>query len=147
MLNSVTIAIPFLFMIIACQPREYSGNADDAMEVMVLPDDFIEFYDRFHADSSYQIEHIVFPLSLKHRDTTTTDTAYELTASNWQFHRKIAPDDYWSIEYYQPVEGVIVEHIFSRLDGFWIERRFAKSTVDWYLIYYSGLQQMDEKWK
>jgi hypothetical protein len=46
-----------------CKPKATVTENEPSEEAVpdTLPDDFVEFYDKFHTDSAYQLEHIIFP--------------------------------------------------------------------------------------
>ena len=103
----------------------------------VFPEDFTEFYDRFHSDSLYQMEHVSFPLSgIPALQMQQMDSLYYFQKENWRMHRAI-PDSaiaYHSIE--EIDEGIIEEEIGLEEKRVTIFRRFSKIGDEWYLIYY-----------
>lgn len=126
----------------ACGESKAPGQGEEAAkapQALELPDDFIEFYKRFHNDSVYQKSHIVFPLQSTTHDTLTGDSIVTWTSENWVLHKMVVPGEFWDIDFRIPANNVIVEYIYARDGSYYLERRFAKSSEDWYLIYYSGL--------
>lgn len=104
-----------------------------------LPDDFIAFYQKFHSDSAFQWAHVIFPLTSVTQDSSGLDSTITWTRENWVPHMMIVPGEEWSVDFQMPLNNIVVEHIYARNGSFSIERRFARSKSDWYLIYYSGL--------
>ena len=115
-----------------------------------LPQDFEEFYDRFHSDSLYQLDHIVFPLEgLPHStgdgDTTDVTKRFFWQREGWKKHNHFN-DPSGQFEHWYEVKGDrVVEH-YLQIKGTKIvmHRRFAKLDDEWYLIYYSGLREREE---
>lgn len=113
-----------------------------------LPSDFEEFYDRFHNDSAYQMEHIIFPLSGMPgglNEESPIDDSFKWYPEFWELHRPMIDDDN---EFIQQItildEFTIVEIIRYRKTRFGMERRFAKMGDEWFLIYYVGMNLMTE---
>ncbi len=122
----------FLLILVSCQTKQDSKWANGA-----LPEDFTEFYDRFHSDSLYQMEHISFPLSgIPALQMQQMDTLHYFKKKNWRMHRAI-PDS--AIAYQGIVEideDIIEEEIGLRENRVAIFRRYSKIGDEWYLIYY-----------
>lgn len=110
-----------------------------------LPPDFEAFYRRFHTDSLFQIEHIVWPL----QGLTAVETdggnlqkqAVYWELKTWRMHR---PVNFGSGEFKRRVEvlgdELVVEHISYAAANFGLERRFVRrSDGDWELIYYADI--------
>ena len=60
------LLVVVVFMIIACKPANLDTRTTEPAEdisAVEIPQDFRIFYDRFHSDTSFQLEHIVIPLS------------------------------------------------------------------------------------
>ncbi|HKK87967.1 MAG TPA: hypothetical protein VJ917_03895 [Saprospiraceae bacterium] len=116
----------------SCQTKQESKWVEGA-----LPEDFTDFYDRFHSDSLYQMEHISFPLSgIPALQMQQLDSLYYFKKQNWRLHRAI-PDSaiaYQSIE--EIDEGIIEEEIGLTENRVAIFRRYSKIGDEWYLIYY-----------
>lgn len=127
------IFLPGILLLLgACQSRT-SGP----FQAEGLPEDFVEFYNRFHSDSLYQMEHISFPLSgIPALQMTGADTMYYFKKDDWRMHRSL-PD---SLIAYQSIieidEGIIEEEIGLQEQDVAIFRRYSKIGNEWYLIYY-----------
>jgi hypothetical protein len=139
-------AVAWLLMgLVACTQKPAPQGVAVSNATAGLPEGFTDFYDRFHADSLYQIAHIVWPLEGKTNvqiDSTKSmvlDTTW--LPEHWQMHR---PVDFNKGEYRQQVQQVgdvlVIERIFTQVGNFGLERRFAKSpSGEWELIYYSDM--------
>ncbi len=104
---------------------------------------FQGFYERFHSDSLYQMEHILFPLEglPSVMDTTLANVPdFRWTESNWRMHRAF---DFEGSEYEQTLatfgEDVVVEKIMHQTGAFGMLRRFARMDGEWYLIYFADM--------
>lgn len=115
-----------------------------------LPEDFVKFYDRFHTDSMYQLDHIVFPLEgLPHStgDGDTTDTKrFFWNREGWKKHNHFNDPSGQFEHWYEVIGDRVIEHwLLMRGTKMVMRRRFAKLDDEWYLIYYSGLRPAEEK--
>ena len=114
----------------ACQP------ADDQQE----SDDFAAFYEQFHQDSLYQINHISFPLEGLPHNARREDPNFRWHAEDWQMHRPFdSRHAGFDIEQVRLGEDLGVEKIISSNGQFGMMRRFARLNGEWYLIYYAGM--------
>lgn len=144
---SVFVAIALLS---ACKNQPQTGMKPDEVKTTVqLPQDFLAFYDKFHHDSLYQLEHVVWPLQ---GDTSeqVDSTHYKKVPVRWQpgsWHMQrldYNPNDYLR-EVQMLGDVLIIEHIRAKSANYGIERRFAKQPDDeWALIYYSDMQEISK---
>lgn len=136
------------FMIIACKPASVDTNASttaEEMAVVEIPEDFRLFYDRFHSDTTFQLEHIVFPLSglPANADTLTPGTNFKWEKEGWRWHRPVDPTlTGFEREWQMLSRELISETISQKAAGFGMRRRFAKMDTDWMLIYYAGMNPL-----
>ncbi len=143
----ILLSIFFLLTLIpSC--RNTSSSAKDSppsmQEQNTLPQDFISFYDKFHTDSLYQLNHIVWPLRGIPRVTNQSVEElqkFEWKKKDWVLHSKPDPaDKELIIEYDLSVPNIITENIHFRNTELRMMRRFAKSNKgEWFLIYYAAL--------
>lgn len=122
----------------ACQ-RQAPAPPDSG----ILPTDFQVFYELFHRDSSYQMEHIRFPLEglPDYADSLTIASGqYTWEAEDWVMHKRQLADD---PEFQRVVtmfgDFVVRERFVHKERPLMTERRFEKVQDEWYLIYYAGL--------
>ena len=118
-------------------------------EKETIPPDFLIFYSQFHNDSLFQIEHIDFPLSgiPNYADSLIlAENNFRWEKDNWEIHKLT---DLRKDNFHEDLvimdEGFIKEFI-SVGQGekqLWMERRFLKSSGDWRLIYFAGLNKRD----
>lgn len=113
-----------------------------------LPPDFLEFYQRFHRDSLYQMAHISWPLqgdaSFQVDSTTYEKRSTTWEPKDWLMHR---PVDFGTGEFKRQWDvlgdELIIERIAYAAANFGLERRFAKQfNGEWELVYYSDMQEL-----
>lgn len=125
---------------------ETSMNDLTAADSLGLPEDFLAFYERFHKDSAYQMDHIIFPLAglPTDADTMSNPQYYRYQREDWVLHKPFNdPFGDYVREYATPTEDVVVERFVLPKLGYYIERRFAKMDEGkWYLIYYANVNRM-----
>ncbi len=133
----------------ACQNQSQPGSEPETVSqtTVQLPRDFLDFYEKFHRDSQYQMEHVVWPLQ---GDTSeqVDSTHYKKVGIQWrpeEWHtQRLAynPKDYHR-DLQMLGEVLIIERIRAKAANYGIERRFAKQPEgEWALIYYSDMQEM-----
>lgn len=115
----------------ACRHDKGQNATEDLSEMFSseLPEDFLSFYMRFHTDSLYQIEHVIFPLQMK------ADSSY-FYPEDWRMHRPFADQGGEYQQGFININGLIIEKIVSANQVFRMERRFSKSGGAYNLIYY-----------
>lgn len=126
------------------QTEEEAASADS----LKLPDDFVAFYDRFHTDSQYQMDHITFPLEGLPNSTGDGDTLlterFFWQRDDWQRHNHFTDPSGQFEHWYEVLNERIIEHwVQMKGTNLVLRRRFAKLDEDWYLIYYAGMRPKD----
>lgn len=124
-----------LGLIYGCKSKEKQG------ELPGLPEDFEVFYTKFHTDSLYQMEHIVFPLEghvrlLENQIEIINPVTWE--ADEWEMHKPFNDHGGTFTRKYLMTENVVIEKINDKSNFFKMERRFAKFGDSWSLIYYGA---------
>jgi len=94
-----------------------------------IPTDFIAFYDHFHSDSLFQLDHIIFPLKSENDDKV-------YTRDNWILHTPFNSQGGAFVRSYNNINGIIVEFVKEKTGFVTIERRFSKMSEEYHLIYY-----------
>ncbi len=139
--------LPLLAAIFLFACKDKPKTAEEVRTTVQLPQDFLDFYNKFHQDSQYQVEHIVWPLQ-GDTDEQVDSTHYqkkttEWQQANWRMQRMNFDQSDYVIERQMLGDILIIERIRARSANFGIERRFAKqSDGQWNLIYYSDLQEL-----
>ncbi len=111
-----------------------------------LPADFVTFYEKFHADSVFQMAHISFPLEgyPMSPDSATLANNFRWTADKWAMHRgNMFVDSLYTRRFEAPLPNMITEVIMQRDRPFGTYRRFLKRGDAWSLIFYSDMNRMD----
>lgn len=119
------------------------------IEQDTLPADFVEFYDQFHADTAFQLAHITFPLEGLPNSQGDADTIpilrYFWQKENWTFHRPLNDPSQQFDNWFEVLDPRIIEHwINMKGTNLFLQRRFAKLSDGWYLIYYAGMRPRDK---
>ena len=94
-----------------------------------IPSDFLAFYDRFHSDSIFQMNHTVFPVM-------SGNPEVKYNKESWQIHKPFDAQGGNFLRSFGNINGIIIELIQEKTGFVTIERRFSKITNDYHLIYY-----------
>jgi len=129
----------YLICLWSCKDQPEAQNTISQEAPKELPSDFIEFYKAFHADSLFQVNHIIFPISSTIQDTAGRDSTITWEPETWKMHHAIIPDKFWTVDFTIPFDGAVVEYVYTKAGGYWMERRYVRQDSTWFLIYYSGL--------
>ena len=138
--------LPFaLLLFFACknQPAENTSTDTPNNE---LPEGFSAFYQQFHHDSAFQMNHIIFPLegipNNADQETIQADT-FRWQKETWSLMR---PVDYQMSEYQRDfiplTDELVMERIIHKGGQFGMVRRFAIISDEWHLIYYAGVNRL-----
>ena len=143
------LALVNLFLA-GCKERAVTQEpaAEGVVEADPIPADFLEFYDRFHADSAYQMEHINFPLeglpSAEGDIDSIVDQRYFWQRDEWKKHNHFTDPSGQFEQWFEILDARVIEHwVQVRGTKLVIRRRFAKMDDGWYLIYYAGLRPLE----
>jgi len=102
-----------------------------------IPSDFLSFYDKYHSDSLFQIEHTIFPVK-------SAIDSVSISKYDWVMHKPFNSQGGNYIRTYNNINGIIVEFVNEKTGFVNIERRFAKMGGDYNLIYYNIKTQFDK---
>jgi hypothetical protein len=136
--------LTFLSFLIIVSCKNYD-NAEEisiqAKDFKSLPVGFQEFYIKFHADTSFQYTHVSFPMQghiiHKHPEGDTTESV-TWTKKNWRIHEQFDTNNKAFTQDFQLVSDNAILESITGLEGmFRIEKRYAKLSDGWNLIYYS----------
>ncbi|WP_321370203.1 DUF4348 domain-containing protein [uncultured Draconibacterium sp.] len=117
-MKSILIFAMFLVLLSSCNSIE--------------PEDFDDFYERFHQDSLFQQSRLKFPIQGSYKDF---DTTMEWTSSNWGFIRNTV-SEIDSTEYdiiFKKSKRKVIEQINCKDCGLTFEIRFEVIDQKWYL--------------
>lgn len=106
--------------------------------------DFQEFYEQFHQDSLYQVQHITFPLQgipdNAANNPNYQEGSFRWESSSWKMNKPIDLDEHGFSRKLQAVgDNMIIETLMHSSGQYGLQRRFAKMEEEWMLIYYAGL--------
>lgn len=120
----------------ACQRKE----ADTAH--------FEIFYERFHRDSAFQMQHILFPLEGLPDNAFGSDKnldGFKWEAKTWVIHQPINfKTSGFKRELKSFGKDLIVERVVHESGDYAMLRRFARINNQWTLIYYAGLNPIQK---
>ncbi|MEM1327705.1 MAG: hypothetical protein AAGI23_17215 [Bacteroidota bacterium] len=119
----------------------------EAESVDVVLADFNTFYDQFHEDSTYQKAHILFPIQgiPSNADSLTlADRNFRWTEENWVVQNAIAANSGFTSTILPVDSALVIERIMHKTGQYAMERRFAKMNGEWMLIYYAGLNRVNQ---
>ena len=140
----IVLLLPlFLF---SCKNSTPAPPATETATAAPLPEGFADFYQKFHSDSLYQIEHTVFPLEglPDHADSAAiAGNDFRWQAEDWRMQRQF---DFEMSEFKRHIVPVndmmVVERIVHQSGEFGMVRRFARVGGEWHLIYYAGMNRL-----
>lgn len=100
--------------------------------------EFLDFYNKYSTDSLYQMQHTVFPLEgmKSPTDSTTIDPDFRWNENEWVLHSAFNDANGDFTREFVEVGGIVFEFISDLSGTFTMERRFAKLSSGWHLIYY-----------
>ncbi len=142
-LSFVVLFLIFTGIFYFVKKKTVSRNADPVTTVATtpkLPDDFHDFYNKFHTDSLFQMEHIIFPLEgLKKSKDSNEMIPVKWEKNEWRMHRPFNDYEGTFERSFTNMDGIITEYIRSTNGMFSLEKRYAKINGEWHLIYYREL--------
>ncbi|MEM9837394.1 MAG: hypothetical protein AAF828_12875 [Bacteroidota bacterium] len=129
-------------LLTACQ----SGTATTELPSLPdsLPADFVNFYAKFHADSTYQMEHIQWPLRGFPDQQLAPGEQFAFTPDTWVMQRLIDAQATGYVSSFTALTNdLVVENIINEAEKAQLERRFLRRTDgEWELIYYQGVRPL-----
>ena len=140
--NFYTFLVIGSFAFIACKntPDQNLGLEEDFT-------DFQQFYEQFHQDSVYQMEHITFPLQGVPDNVANAPNYSEnftFSPETWVLNRPIDLEKSHFQRSLRPIgTQLIIEQLIHESGSYGMERRFAKIDGEWMLIYYQGINPIN----
>lgn len=104
-----------------------------------LPKGFLQFYDTFHQDSSFQLQHILFPLQGHQTDSLGNTHPNTWQPDSWKQHRPISFLGTTYQQVFEVVPGFITDIIYSEQYSLTMIRRFVETGDTYMLVYYKEL--------
>lgn len=140
-MKNILYSIMLLTLFASCKNKSIITTQQGTGE---LPTDFVDFYEKFHRDSVFQIEHCLFPMEglPDQADSTLNPADFRWTAENWRMHKPVDEKESGMVRTFSIISnGMINERMLNEKQGIGMERRFAKMGDEWNLIYYVGVNQ------
>lgn len=120
--------------------------APEPVATKTSPQDFDQFYERFHLDSAYQLAHIIFPLEgVAARDSSyvASDEPFRWQKEKWILHRPFNDmGGAFTREFARMGADLIIENIKHVNGRYGMQRRYARYDDGWYLIYYAAMNEL-----
>lgn len=107
--------------------------------------DFETFYNKFHSDSIYQVEHVLFPLQGLPTNADTTvlrNRNFYFQKEDWVIQNRLPENSDFRSDFTAIDSALVIERILHNSGQFAMERRFAKMDGEWMLIYYAGVNRV-----
>lgn len=145
--NQLTLLIVVsLYAFISCKRPAQAPPIQSVISEEVndlIPKDFYDFYEKFHSDSSFQMNHISFPLEGIPDQADPKfigDEKFYFTNDNWTIQKNIRKDAGDFNVSWKALNPIIIEETAKhKHNDLKIIRRFAKVSDSWRLIYYAGM--------
>ena len=134
----IALFFAFLFIYgISCKNKVETEKDENI--AMYETKEFKDFYERFGKDSVYQMQHIVFPLEgirSMQDSLDIPDPDFKWQEDKWKIHGIFDDMNGSFIREFLSMKGIVIEKITDQSGTFTMERRFAKLSSGWNLIYY-----------
>lgn len=133
------VILCFSFNFISCKNDKATEESvseiviDKEVEEVVLDGEFVKFYNEFHKDSMFQLDHIAFPLQNNHDESIGEFWNRE----NWVRHNTFTDMDGMFRRDFEVLGNIVIEKIIDANGFFEMERRFANLSAGWNLIFYT----------
>lgn len=110
-----------------------------------LPADFSDFYYQFHTDSTYQMNHVQWPLRGVPDEQLEPGQQFAFQPADWSIQQLIDAKSTGYVSAFTAVgDDLVVEKIINKKDKAGLERRFLRRTDgEWELIYYQGVRPLE----
>jgi len=124
------------------------GPVEKTIKPADLPADFQAFYQRFHADSAYQMSHIDWPLKGERPNPSENGGSKKmLTAWEPEDWSLFSAPDLADVGLKRTIEtmgdALIIERLEYPMVNYGLERQFFKDdNQEWHLIYYAEMQEL-----
>ena len=134
-------ALLLSFSLLTCK-SDKNNRAQTQIEQIKITEDFLVFYEKFHLDTTYQINHIIFPLAgqkNQSNEEALIESPFAWSKDNWVFHRPFDDMGGTFIRRFEEFSGIISEIIETENKQFSMLKRFSKIDDKWMLIYYKEM--------
>lgn len=145
-MNRFFLLVSLIMGLLACGGDQPADNSTEARGTEQSYQEFAAFYERFHQDSAFQMERILFPLPGLPREADSALIAsgrYRWTAEDWNLQRPLnLQRSNFKRELIPVSKDLIIEKLIQPEYNLQIERRFSRLEDGWHLIYYAGLNNI-----
>ncbi len=132
----------------ACKNSGTTEQSNSSEVDSTLPADFNVFYQKFHKDSLYQLDHISFPLEgyPAHASSNLEEgQEFRWQKEDWVMHKPFNNENgEYDLSFQSFGEDIIVETILHEPSNYQMQRRFMKSSDGWRLMYYMAMNKVTE---
>ena len=126
--------------LVSCNNKNQK-NIKSLKNDVIYPENFNEFYLKFHSDSIFQMKRIKFPLKGYNIDDTYSPEDENITffweKDKWVFHNRPIKNDSINIEL-KNKKGIVEEVLSIPNSGVEIIREFKLIDNKWYLVFYGN---------
>jgi hypothetical protein len=140
MLSILSRLVIAIILLVGCKKASKPLSKE---EMTTLPNDFVQFYEKFHTDSAYQMAHIQFPLDgypAQADSALVASGTFKWQKETWRMHRLEAfSDSLFTRTFEIPMDGFVTEKIKQKDMPYGLYRRFYRRGNNWVLIFYSDL--------
>ncbi|RYZ59351.1 MAG: hypothetical protein EOO14_08520 [Chitinophagaceae bacterium] len=134
------ILTAILSLLFSCgQTEEISKEEPAARQAKADAETFEVFNEQFHADSTFQVSRIAFPLEGQQIDAFEER---DWTPQNWQMMKMPVGAPLDTFEYKRNLEKTdssVTEEIWVEESGFRVERTFKLKDNKWFLTFYNDI--------
>lgn len=136
------LALIIITFLVSCK-KETKPAVKASEEVSEeIPSDFLQFYMKFHADSLFQMNHIIFPLDVK-------GDGNKWTEEEWIIHKPFSDLQGDYRQAFRNFGGIILEFVNDNHGYYKMEKRYAPGNDGYNLIYYHVINafEQSEDWE
>ena len=140
-MKSMRKVIYLYFLIVTASCNNINNNTSIKTNPVKLESEiFDSFYLKFHQDTLFQINRIVFPLdgyNLNNENAFNSNSNFKWNRKEWTYHKLIKFDMQFKKE--TTIHGdSAIEKIYIPNSGFEIIRKFSKVKGKWFLVFYGN---------
>jgi ribosomal protein L20A (L18A) len=135
----ITLFLLCISLCVACKHKNTKQELQ--IEKPILSEDFEKFYEQFHVDSIFQMNHIVFPLEGRPamKDSIPVPSDFRWQKNDWVMHKTYDDMGGTFSRSFTNFNNIIIEEISDASGEFTMVRRFSKLNGVWHLIFYKEM--------
>ncbi len=130
-------AVLISILLVSCRDQSTQQNGHTHQEIITqdIPQAFLKFYMNFLSDTTFQKEHILFPLKQKADGT-------KWTREEWVCHKPYNDNGEFQ-QQFSNMNGLILETISDPKGLYQLERRYMPSGDSYAMIYFSVMNAFE----